>query len=213
MQAPKLEFWYDFASTYAYLSALRIKELAARAGVDIIYKPFLLGPIFREQGWNTSPFNIYPAKGRYMVRDIERLTAERGLHFRLPDRFPQNSLAAARLALAAEEAGCIAAFTHAVFVAEFAEGQDISNTDCLSALVAQLTRTVGLDPAKLLARSVDPAIKDRLKVQSADAVSFGLFGSPSFRASDGELFWGDDRLEQALTWAQTAGRGTNQSAP
>jgi 2-hydroxychromene-2-carboxylate isomerase len=95
----RLEFWYDFASTYSYLSAMRIEALAARAGVEVLWKPLLLGPIFRAQGWDNSPFKIYPAKGRYMVRDMERLAAARGLLFKLPWPFPQNSLHAARLAL------------------------------------------------------------------------------------------------------------------
>ena len=76
---PTLVFWYEFASTYSYLSAMRIEAEAERAGVAIEWRPFLLGPIFKAQGWTTSPFNIYPAKGRYMVRDIERLAAARGL--------------------------------------------------------------------------------------------------------------------------------------
>ena len=62
--APRLEFWYEFASTYSYLSAMRIEALTADAGVTLVWKPVLLGPIFHAQGWNTSPFNIYPAKGK-----------------------------------------------------------------------------------------------------------------------------------------------------
>ena len=93
---PVLEFWYEFASTYSYLSAMRIDALAAAAGVAVAWKPFLLGPIFKAQGWDTSPFNLYPAKGRYMVRDLERLAADRGLAFVLPAVFPQNSLRATR---------------------------------------------------------------------------------------------------------------------
>ena len=72
-ERPRLEFWYEFASTYSYLTAMRIEALAEKAGVDVIWKPFVLGPIFSAQGWNTSPFNIYPAKGKYMVREMERL--------------------------------------------------------------------------------------------------------------------------------------------
>ena len=73
----KLEFWYDFGSTYSYLTAMRIDRLAAASGIDVVWRPFLLGPIFKAQGWATSPFNVYPAKGRYMVRDIERIAAAR----------------------------------------------------------------------------------------------------------------------------------------
>ncbi len=102
---PRLEFWYDFASTYSYLSAMRIETLSEAAGVTVAWKPFLLGPIFAAQGWTTSPFNLYPAKGRNMVRDIERIAASRGLRFALPAKFPQNSLMAARLALVGRRRG------------------------------------------------------------------------------------------------------------
>src|SRR5882757_8742929 len=98
-----LDFWFDFGSTYSYPAAMRIGPLAAAAGVAVRFRPFLLGPIFKAQGWETSPFNLYPAKGRYMVRDCERLCAECGLTFRLPEPFPQNTLLASRLALVALE--------------------------------------------------------------------------------------------------------------
>ncbi|MCP3982890.1 MAG: hypothetical protein GY723_00790 [bacterium] len=68
-----IEFWFEFASTYSYLTAMRIDTIAQAAGAETVWKPFLLGPIFRAQGWNDSPFNLYPAKGRYMWRDMERL--------------------------------------------------------------------------------------------------------------------------------------------
>ena len=95
MADPVLDFWFDFASTYSYLSAARIRPLAAEAKVRVRFRPFLLGPIFKAQGWGTSPFNLYEAKGRYMWRDMERLAAGLGLPFRRPDPFPQNSLLAA----------------------------------------------------------------------------------------------------------------------
>src|ERR1700757_3216201 len=94
-----IDFWFDFGSTYSYPAALRIAPLAQAAGVSVRFRPFLLGPIFKAQGWSTSPFNLYPAKGRHMWRDLERSCAELQLAFRRPDPFPQNSLLAARVAL------------------------------------------------------------------------------------------------------------------
>src|SRR5262245_6771399 len=95
-----LDFWFDFGSTYSYPAAMRIAPLAEAAGVAVRFRPFLLGPIFKAQGWSTSPFNLYPAKGRHMWRDLERLCAELALPFRRPEPFPQNSLLAAPGALA-----------------------------------------------------------------------------------------------------------------
>lgn len=193
---PQMEFWYEFASTYSYLSAMRIEALAAAAGVAILWKPFLLGPIFRAQGWDTSPFNIYPAKGKHMLRDMERLTAARGLPFKLPSPFPQNSLHAARLALIGHAEGWGIAFTHAVYRAEFAGGGDIGDKRVLREVLSGL----GLDADAAFARSETPENKQRLRQQTEDAQELGIFGAPSFLAR-GDLFWGDDRLEQALATA------------
>jgi 2-hydroxychromene-2-carboxylate isomerase len=194
----KIQFWYEFASTYSYLAAMRIETLAAARGVTVEWRPFLLGPIFRAQGWETSPFNLYPAKGRYMIRDMQRLCAARGLSsFRLPDPFPQNSLYAARLALIGVEEGWCPAFTRELFRREFGEGAELTDKAVLeNALLA-----IGQDAARQMQRAGTPEIKERLKVQTDEAAAQGIFGAPSCITADGELFWGDDRLEQALDWA------------
>ena len=93
---PGLDFWFDFASTYSYPAALRVRPLARQAGVEVRFRPFLLGPIFKAQGWDTSPFNIYEAKGRYMWRDMERVCGSLGLAFRRPSRFPERRPRASR---------------------------------------------------------------------------------------------------------------------
>jgi 2-hydroxychromene-2-carboxylate isomerase len=192
----QIEFWYEFASTYSYLSAMRIEALAQAAGVVVLWKPFLLGPIFRAQGWDSSPFNIYPAKGRHMVRDMQRLTAARGLTFKLPSPFPQNSLHAARIALIGHEEGWGSAFVRAVYEAQFAGGADIGDKRALAEVLARL----GVDTGHTLARSETPENKQRLRLQTELAQELGVFGAPSFLVGD-ELFWGDDRLEQAFAAA------------
>lgn len=194
---PKLEFWYDFASTYSYLSAMRIEALADAVGLTVAWKPFLLGPIFAAQGWTTSPFNLYPAKGRNMVRDIERIAGRRGMRFALPAKFPQNSLTAARLALVGNTEGWVAPFTRAVYAAEFADGADIADQAVLRSILLSLH----LDPDRIFARMGEDDIKQMLRQQTSEAQTRGIYGAPSFMIGD-ELFWGDDRLEQAIAWTR-----------
>lgn len=196
----KLEFWYDFASTYSYLTAMRIERLGADAGIEIVWRPFLLGPIFKAQGWSTSPFNVYPAKGRYMVRDIQRIAQARGIAFVMPRAFPVQSLTAARSALAAEDPAWTRIFSYAVFEAQFQRGADISDIEVLTALVRK--SDFPADPSLILANARAEAVKQRLRAQTERAVELGIFGAPAFVTSDSELFWGDDRVEQALQWAQ-----------
>jgi len=195
---PRLSFWYEFASTYSYLAAMRIEDAAAAAGVQIAWQPFLLGPIFKAQGWPTSPFNIYPAKGRYMVRDVGRIAAARGLTFHMPDPFPAHALKAARLAIVGAEQGWVTSFSKAVFAAEFVRGADIASEAVLQAILEDL----GLDAPQILARSNEADIKEGLRTATGRAEALGIFGAPTFVTPDGELFWGDDRLELALAHAK-----------
>ena len=139
MSRPVAEFWFEFASTYSYLSVMRIERAAQAAGVDVAWKPFLLGPVFLALGWNDSPFNIYPPKGRYMWRDLERLAEKEGLPFRRPSRFPRNGLLAARVALVGVEEGWVAAFARAVMTANFAEDREIGE----EAVIVEILATLG----------------------------------------------------------------------
>lgn len=196
MSAPTLQFWFDFSSTYSYPAAMRIEPLAKARGVNVEWRPFLLGPIFKTQGMADSPFNLFPARGQYMIRDLQRTCAALDLPFTLPTPFPQNSLLCARLATALE-GPLRARFAQAVYQLEFGEGRDIS--DPLTA--AEALRRAGLDLA-FVARAQDDAIKAALRSATEEAQRAGVFGAPSFVTSDNEVFWGNDRLESALLWAQ-----------
>jgi 2-hydroxychromene-2-carboxylate isomerase len=199
MPAP-FDFWFEFASTYSYLAASRVERLANAAGVVVTWRPFLLGPLFKAQGWNDSPFNVYPVKGRYMWRDMERLCDGYGLPLRRPSQFPRNGLLAARTTLAGGDAGWVPAFVRNVYRANFADDRDIADPAVLDTIL----RDVGADAPAVLALAETPAVKDHLRANTEEAQRLGLFGAPSFVTRD-ELFWGNDRLENALEWARAVG--------
>jgi 2-hydroxychromene-2-carboxylate isomerase len=194
---PVLEFWYEFASTYSYLAAMRIEALAADADVEVRWRPFLLGPIFAAQGWNSSPFNLFPAKGRYMWRDMERETARLGLPLRRPDPFPQNTLVAARVALYGADHPWGPTFSKAVFQAGFGEGRSIAEPSAIQ----EILQGLGIDSEPVMRAATAEPNKTRLKAITEEARSRGIFGAPTFFTEDGEMFWGNDRLDQALAWA------------
>jgi len=197
MSRPTLDFFFEFASTYSYPAAIRIGALAKTAGVAVRWRPFLLGPIFKAQGFDNSPFNIYPAKGRYMWRDLDRICGGLGLPFHRPDPFPQPSLLAARIAYAGLDEGWGEDFCRAVYRAEFADGRPIGDEDVLRDLLQGLG--VAAEPALVRARADE--INARLRAATAEAEQRGVFGAPTFICQDGELFWGHDRMADALAWA------------
>jgi 2-hydroxychromene-2-carboxylate isomerase len=193
----KLQFWFEFASTYSYPAVMRIDKAAAARGVSIEWRPFLLGPLFHaQQGLKDSPFNAVPVKGSYMWRDMERICEKHGLPFRRPARFPQNGLMAARITLSLPQANR-PNFVKAVYQANFIHDRDISDPQILHAAA----RRAGLDPLDTLAAMDSEEVKAELKRETSFAADLGLFGAPSFTTPDGEIFWGNDRLEDALDWA------------
>ncbi|MEW6145716.1 MAG: 2-hydroxychromene-2-carboxylate isomerase [Thermodesulfobacteriota bacterium] len=194
------QFWYDLASPYSYISVMRIESLCSVAGVEAEWKPFLLGPIFKRQGWDTSPFNIYGAKGRYMWRDIERLSAKYGIPFRKPSGFPRNGVLASRVAIASESQVWRRSFSKLVFTANFAEDRDISDEAVISSILGSL----GEEPARVIRSALSDENKGKLRESTEEAVALGIFGAPSFVSGD-EVFWGNDRLEDAIEWQRSLG--------
>jgi 2-hydroxychromene-2-carboxylate isomerase len=203
-----VDFWFEFASTYSYPAAMRIEEVAARKGVSVRWRPFLLGPIFKALGWNDSPFNLQPAKGRYMWRDLERVCASQQIPFTPPANFPRNGLLAARIACHFSEEPWLPVFVRAVYRANFAEDRDIASRGTLE----HCLRAAGQDPEPILALTDDPAVKDALRAQTQEAMRLGIFGAPFFVVGGHELFWGNDRLEDAIAWCVAAGASPARSS-
>lgn len=192
----KLQFWFEYASTYSYPAAMRIEAIAEAMGVEIDWRPFLLGPLFKsQQRMNDSPFNVVPVKGAYMWRDLARLCEKYGLEFQKPATFPQNGLLAARTTLTLPNAAR-AAFARCVYRANFVDGRDISDPDTVHACLV----SAGLDADTCLQAANESEIKSQLREETQKAADLGIFGAPSMVTPDGELFWGDDRLEDALAW-------------
>ena len=205
---PQLEFWFDFASNYSYLSVMRIEHLAAQAGVRVAWRPFLLGPIFRDFGWNTSPFLLQPEKGRYTWNDMRRRAARYGLAFNRPSAFPRNALLPMRVALLASNEPWIGGFCQRVMQQNFVEDVDINDP----AHVRRALDGLVADPDGFMQTAQSEAVKARLREQTGQARARGVFGAPTFFVGE-ELFWGDDRLEDAIAFAlESMTQTTTQAA-
>ena len=164
--------------------------------VKLAWRPFLLGPIFRDRGLDRSPFILDPVKGRYMWNDMARRCGKYGIPFTSPNVFPMNGLNAARIMTAALDQPWCGAFARSVFTAQFGHGTDISRDRVLRTAL----ETCGVTPELWIDKAQSPEIKGALRAATDRARSLGIFGAPSMVVGD-ELFWGDDRLEDAIEFA------------
>lgn len=196
-QQPRLEFWFEFGSNYSYLSVMRIEALASAAGIAIAWRPFLLGPIFRELGWSSSPFVLQEEKGRYVWRDMARRAEKYGLPFNKPSRFPRSAVLPLRVALLGADQAWLPAFCRAVMRQNWVDDIEIDNPDSLRLALQPL---VG-DAEVILGQAQSEGNKLALRRQTEEARRRGIFGAPTFFAGE-EMFWGDDRLEDAIACAR-----------
>lgn len=195
VQKAKLEFWFDFASTYSYIAAMRVEELCAREGVSLQWMPFLLGPIFQLQGWDDSPFNINTRRGAYMWRDLARLAAKYDLPWVKPGAFPRASTIAARVACSVANEPWCGDFVRSIFVANFGEDRDIGDPAVVANVLGRLGKTAG----DVMAGAVDDGHRTLLRANTQRAMELGIFGAPNCLVN-GELFWGEETLEDAIAW-------------
>jgi 2-hydroxychromene-2-carboxylate isomerase len=194
---PALEIWFDLASMYSYLSVMRIEGLAASAGVQLQWEPFLLGPIFESFGWNSSPFVLQKEKGEYMWRDLPRQCRKYGLPWRRPSVFPRNTVLPVRIALHGAREAWGPAFAREMMLRAWERDEDISG----EASVGSALASIGLPAEEVLADAHSPVNKPRLRAQIERARGLKIFGAPMFLVR-GEMFWGNDRLEDALEAAR-----------
>lgn len=196
MNRPTLEFWFDFGSNYSYVAALRVEALADAAGVQVLWRPFLLGPIFASFGWSSSPFVLQKEKGDYVARDMIRTCAKYGIPWTPPTTFPRNAIYPMRVAAAHEDADWVPEFCRRFMTMNFAQDRDINSME----LVARVLASLGQDAGKLIALAQTEEGKARLRARGEEAQRRRIFGAPTFFSGQ-EMFWGNDRLEDALAWA------------
>lgn len=186
--AERIELFWDAASPYTYLASTQIEEVAADCGVEIAWRPFLLGAVFQATG-NQAPANV-PAKGKYLFQDISNWARFYGVPLTMPDSFPANSIHAGRAGLVAADEGRGDQFAKHAMAAHWGEGLDISDSDVLARVAADS----GLDPNHVTTGIQQQTIKDRFKENTDEAVERGAFGAPTMFFGD-TMFWGNDRLE------------------
>lgn len=189
-----ITFWYSIGSTYTYLTVMRMRAMAERAGATVEWRPFDVREIMVRQ--NNIPFRDKPVKAAYMWRDLERRAGRHGLPVRVPAPYPLAELARAnRVACLGRHEGWGEAYTVETYRRWFLDGEPPGEAPNLQGSLAAL----GLDARQVIARADAPGMERALAESTAEAEASGVFGSPSFVVA-GELFWGDDRLEDAMDW-------------
>jgi 2-hydroxychromene-2-carboxylate isomerase len=194
MSSKTLDFFYFIGSTYTHLAVHRAEQVAARSGIALVWRPFSVRTLMREQ--NNIPFAGKPVKTVYMWRDLERRAQRLGVPFKAQPPYPIDAQELAnRVATLAASEGWCAPFTRAAYAAWFLAGEDPGAPGPLRRILASL----GRDADAVLAQAESAEVRQRYAAETDRARALGIFGSPTFACSD-EIFWGDDRLEDAIDW-------------
>jgi 2-hydroxychromene-2-carboxylate isomerase len=192
----EIEFWFEFGSNYSYLSVMRVEDAAARHRVRVAWRPFLLGPIFKSFGWETSPFLAQKEKGEYIWKDMVRQCGKYGVPWRRPSVFPRIALLPMRVALLGAGEPWMGEYCRRIMLLNFSADRDINSEEAVAEVLVQL----GLPAAELIRDAQTEQNKLRLRAQTETARTRGVFGAPTFFVR-GEMFWGNDRLDDALAFA------------
>jgi 2-hydroxychromene-2-carboxylate isomerase len=189
-----IDFWFTMGSTYSGLSAMRLAHVERSTGISFRWRPFHLLLILQEM--KHVPFADKPAKCAYMWRDIARRAAMYGLPGSFPAPYPaKQSVAANRVAIVGMHEGWGKDFVRAAYRRWFEEGEETGSEPNLSSSL----RDIGQQPDRVMALADASETNDRLLAETDNARQLGIFGSPTFVVGR-ELFWGDDRVEDAINW-------------
>lgn len=204
----QVQFWFDFASPYSYVASERIEALATAHGATLDWCPLLVGILLKRKSPDGSPFQYASeAEHRYRRRDIERLCLRHHLPLVWPTGYPRGSLLAMRTAYVAREQGWGAAFARQVFRANFAHDRDIGKAE----VVAELIDACNRPAATVLELAQSAENKSAFAAHVDQGIARGIFGVPSVVIGS-EIFWGNDKLEEAFEWGQREG-SLSGSAP
>ncbi|MCP3723010.1 2-hydroxychromene-2-carboxylate isomerase [Paraburkholderia sp. CNPSo 3272] len=201
MPRPSLDFWFDLASNYSYLSVMRIAALAERNGVDVCWRPFLLGPILDALGWEGPPFVVQKEKGAYVWQDMRRQCRKYALPWQQPSEFPRRTVLATRLAVLAADEPWLPDWCRAVMTRNYGDDREVDSPEA----VAHLLTGLGLPAQRLIEEAGSETNRLHLRERTQAARDLGIFGAPTFFVG-AEMFWGNDRLEDAMETALRAPR-------
>jgi 2-hydroxychromene-2-carboxylate isomerase len=191
-----IDFWFSIGSTYSYLTVMRLLEIEENSGVTFRWRPFNVRHVMIQQ--NNVPFKDKPVKTAHMWRDIERRAERYGLAPKVPAPYPLPGLVLAnQIAALGVEEGWVADYTRATYRRWFEGGQPAGEDPNISESLTE----IGCDPSQVLAAAQSERIANVLAQETEEAMGLGVFGSPTF-VVDQEVFWGDDRLEDALLWVK-----------
>jgi 2-hydroxychromene-2-carboxylate isomerase len=181
-----LDFWFDYSCPYAYLASTQVAPLAARTGARLVYKPMLLGGVFRAVGTSQRLFaELSAAKAKHNALDMQRWAELFGVPLTMPAAHPMRTVEALRATLLAEvDPRVVDGFYRAYWI----EGRPPSD----EATMRDVLGAAGHDASAILGRL--DSMKDDLRRRTDEAIALGIFGAPAF-VVDGEMYWGQDRLE------------------
>jgi 2-hydroxychromene-2-carboxylate isomerase len=183
-----IEFFFDYGSPASYLAYTQMPSIAQRTGAHIVYRPMLLGGVFKATG-NQSPVTI-PPKGAWMMTDLPRFAKRYGVPYVRNPHFPINTLNLMRGAIAAEMEGRLIPYSDAIFRAIWVDQKRMEDP----IVIGGVLREAGFDPAAMMAAIGTAAVKDKLKISTEEAVARGVFGAPTCFVGDA-MFFGQDRLD------------------